>query len=169
MNQNYNDSTAKSNLIHILTDILSSKISQAIQPITRANFQIEKLKKEITNKINEIDKVTNKAAQINKVIQGLNQETDSLQIPKQEEPTQEDPSNLDSILIIKNKPYYELLAKEKTVEEYLLVIKNAFSKKNISFKEALGIYRENSRIIFYLKYKNKTNKNDKNNNDFNVK
>ena len=62
-------------------------------------------------------------------------------------------SNLDSFLKINNKNYYILQAKQKTIEEYLLVIKKNLEKKNIEFKSGIKLVRKLSRQIFYIKYK----------------
>ena len=62
-------------------------------------------------------------------------------------------SNLDSFLKINNKNYYILQAKQKTIEEYLLVIKKNLEKKNIEFESGMKLVRKLSRQIFYIKYK----------------
>ena len=65
-----------------------------------------------------------------------------------------DLDNLESILIISNKDYYLRLAKEKAIEEYILVVKKSFEKQNIDFNTALNLIRTNTRNIFFLRYKN---------------
>ena len=63
-------------------------------------------------------------------------------------------TNLDTALIISNKDKYMLLAREKVIEEYILIIKKNYEKQNIDFNTALNLIRTNSRNIFFLKYKN---------------
>ena len=46
------------------------------------------------------------------------------------------------------------LAKEKVVEEYILIIKKNYEKNNIDFNTAINQIRINSRNIFFIKYKN---------------
>ena len=48
------------------------------------------------------------------------------------------------------------LAREKVLEEYLLVIRKNYERQNIDFSTALNLIRTNSRNIFFLKYKNAT-------------
>ena len=62
-------------------------------------------------------------------------------------------SDLDSIIEIKNKNIYELKAKEKALEEYILILKKYFEKKNIEFKLAIKLVRNLSRQIFIIKYR----------------
>ena len=64
--------------------------------------------------------------------------------------------NLDNLLIINHKAYYQLQAKEKSIEEYILVIKKYFQKKKIDLKTALKLVRENSLKIFNIQYKYNT-------------
>ena len=65
-----------------------------------------------------------------------------------------DMANLDTALIISNKDYYMRIAREKVIEEYLLIVKKNYEKQNIDFSTALNLIRTNSRNIFFLKYKN---------------
>ena len=46
------------------------------------------------------------------------------------------------------------MAKEKAIEEYILIRKKSYEKHNIDFNTALNLIRTNSRNIFFLKYKN---------------
>ena len=62
-------------------------------------------------------------------------------------------SNLDSFLKINNKKFYILQAKQKSLEEYLLIIKKNLEKKNIEFKSGITLTRKIAREIFYIKYK----------------
>ena len=46
------------------------------------------------------------------------------------------------------------LAKEKVIEEYILIVKKNYEKQNIDFNTALNLIRVNSRNIFFIRYKN---------------
>ena len=46
------------------------------------------------------------------------------------------------------------MAKEKAIEEYILIRKKSYEKHNIDFNTALNLIRTNTRNIFFLKYKN---------------
>ena len=63
---------------------------------------------------------------------------------------------MDTLLTIKNKNYYILLSKEKTIEEYILIIKKSYEKKLIDLHTAMNLVRNYSRQIFNIKYKCKS-------------
>jgi hypothetical protein len=129
------------------------KINNAIQPITSTYLKLEKIKDNIHLKIKDIEKVENKEDNIRQVLNNLYKELDfNISEPKEFE--RPDVSNLDSAVIVSNKDYYMKLAREKTIEEYILIVKKNYEKKNIDFNTALNLIRTNTRNIFFLKYKN---------------
>ena len=160
MNQNNNNFSppfdeikAKSALINLLQNNLYQKINNAIQPITSSYLKLEEIKKNIIKKINDYEKVEKKENAIRQTINSLQKEMDfTITSPKEVE--KPDLDNLESILIISNKDYYLRLAKEKAIEEYILVVKKSFEKQNIDFNTALNLIRTNTRNIFFLRYKN---------------
>ena len=158
MNQNNNppmfdENKAKAALIVLLKNNLSQKINNAIQPITSSYLKLEKIKENIIKKINDYNKVENKENAIRQTINTLYKEMD-FTITSQKDIERPDLNNLESVLIISNKDFYLRLAKEKAIEEYILIIKKSYEKQNIDFNTALNLIRTNSRNIFFLKYKN---------------
>ena len=158
MNQNNNpppfdENRAKMALINLLKNNLGQKINNSIQPIMATSMQLEKIKENIIKKIRDFDKVENKENAIRQTINTLYKEMD-FTITSPKEIDKPDLSNLESVLIISNKDYYLRLAKEKAIEEYILVVKKCYEKQNIDFSTALNLIRTNSRNIFFLKYKN---------------
>ena len=158
MNQNNNppvfdENKAKAALIVLLKNNLSQKINNAIQPITSSYLKLEKIKENIIKKINDYNKVESKENAIRQTISTLHKEMDfTITSPKGID--RPDLNNLESVLIISNKDFYLRLAKEKAIEEYILVVKKSYEKQNIDFNTALNLIRTNSRNIFFLKYKN---------------
>ena len=156
MNQNNNifdENKAKAALIVLLKNNLSQKINNAIQPITSSYLKLEKIKENIIKKINDYNKVESKENAIRQTINTLHKEMDfTITSPKGID--RPDLNDLESVLIISNKDYYLRLAKEKTIEEYILIVKKSYEKQNIDFNTALNLIRTNSRNIFFLKYKN---------------
>ena len=158
MNQNNNppifdENKAKAALIVLLKNNLSQKINNAIQPITSSYLKLEKIKENIIKKINDYNKVESKENAIRQTINTLYKEMDfTITSPKGID--KPDLNNLESVLIISNKDFYLRLAKEKAIEEYILVVKKSYEKQNIDFNTALNLIRTNSRNIFFLKYKN---------------
>ena len=158
MNQNNNppvfdENKAKAALIVLLKNNLSQKINNAIQPITSSYLKLEKIKENIIKKINDYNKVESKENAIRQTINTLHKEMDfTITSPKGID--RPDLNNLESVLIISNKDFYLRLAKEKAIEEYILVVKKSYEKQNIDFNTALNLIRTNSRNIFFLKYKN---------------
>ena len=91
-------------------------------------------------------------SQIKKFVQ--NEINDSVVLtPEKIDRTKIDFSDLSSILTIKNIDKYAALSKERAIEEYILVIKKSYEKKNIKLATAINEIRTNSRNIFFLKYK----------------
>ena len=107
----------------------------------------------MNQKLKEMEKVERKKEVIMQTLSSLYKELDfTINEPKEFE--RPDMSNLDTALIITNKDHYMKLAKEKVSEEYILIIKKNFEKRNIDFNTAVNLIRTNSRNIFFLKYKN---------------
>ena len=149
----FDENKAKLALINLLKNNLSQKINSAIQPISASYLKLEKIKENILKKMADFDKVESKENAIRQTINTLYKEMDfTITAPKGIE--KPDLNNLESILIISNKDYYLRLAKEKAIEEYILVVKKSYEKQNIDFNTALNLIRTNSRNIFFLKYKN---------------
>ncbi len=148
----FDEKKAKLALINVLKNSLSQKINYAIQPITASYLKLEKLKENITKKLKDFDVVESKENKIRETIDTLHKDMNfTIAGPKEIE--NPDLANLESILIISNKDYYLRLAKEKTIEEYILLVKKSYEKQNIDFNTALNLIRINSRNIFFLKYK----------------
>ena len=153
-NPPFNENQAKRALIKLLQNNLSQKINYAIQPLTTSYMKLEKIKEKINNKLKDYEKVESKENAIRQTINNLYKEMNfAITTPKEIE--NPDMSNLESVLLISNKDYYLRLAKEKAIEEYILIIKKSYEKQNIDFNTALNLIRTNSRNIFFLKYKNR--------------
>ena len=149
----FDEQKSKQALIQLLQKDLYPKITNAIQPITTSYMKLEKIKENINQKLRDIEKVERKEDNIRQTLNSLSKELD-FSIPEQKEFVKPDMSNLDSALIISNKDYYMRLAREKVIEEYILIVKKSYEKQNIDFNTALNLIRTNSRNIFFLKYKN---------------
>ena len=117
-------------------------------------MKLERIKEKINNKLKDFEKVESKENAIRQTINNLYKEM-SFAISPPKEIENPDMSNLESVLLISNKDYYLRLAKEKAIEEYILIIKKSYEKQNIDFNTALNLIRTNSRNIFFLKYKNR--------------
>ena len=151
----FDENKAKAALINLLKNNLSQKIDFAIQPISSSYLKLEKIRENIIKKIRDFDKVESKENAIRQTINTLQKEMDfTITSPKGID--KPDLNNLESVLIISNKDHYLRLAKEKAIEEYILVVKKSYEKQNIDFNTALNLIRTNSRNIFFLKYKNAT-------------
>jgi hypothetical protein len=153
-NPPFNENQEKRALIKLLQNNLSQKINYAIQPLTSSYMKLERIKEKINNKLKDYEKVESKENAIRQTINNLYKEMNfAITAPKEIE--NPDMSNLESVLLISNKDYYLRLAKEKAIEEYILIIKKSYEKQNIDFNTALNLIRTNSRNIFFLKYKNR--------------
>ena len=149
----FDEQKSKQALIKLLQKDLYYKINNAIQPITSTYIKLEKIKDNIHLKLKDIEKVESKEDNIRQVLNNLYKELDfNISEPKEFE--RPDVSNLDTAVIVSNKDYYMKLAREKTIEEYILIVKKNYEKKNIDFNTALNLIRTNTRNIFFLKYKN---------------
>ena len=149
----FDENKAKFALINLLKNNLAPKINNALQPITTSYCKLEQIKERIMKKLKDFDVVESKENQIKQTISTLYKDMNFTFTPPKEM-EKPDLNNLESILIISNKDYYLRLAKEKTIEEYILLIKKSYEKQNIDFNTALNLIRINSRNIFFLKYKN---------------
>ena len=149
----FDENKSKQSLIKLLQKELYPKINNAIQPITSTYMKLEKIKENIHQKLRDIEKVERKEDNIRQTLNSLHKELD-FNMPEQKEFERPDMKNLDTALIISNKDYYDKFAKEKVIEEYILIIKKNYEKQNIDFNTALNLIRVNSRNIFFIKYKN---------------
>ena len=149
----FDENKSKQSLIKLLQKDLYQKINYAVQPITTSYLKLEKIKENIHQKLKDIEKVERKEDNIRQTLNSLHKELD-FNIPEQKEFGKPDMNNLDSALIISNKDYYMNLAKEKVIEEYILIVKKNYEKQNIDFNTALNLIRVNSRNIFFIRYKN---------------
>ena len=149
----FDENKSKQSLIKLLQKDLYQKINYAVQPITTSYLKLEKIKENIHQKLKDIEKVERKEDNIRQTLNSLHKELD-FNIPEQKEFEKPDMNNLDSALIISNKDYYMNLAKEKVIEEYILIVKKNYEKQNIDFNTALNLIRVNSRNIFFIRYKN---------------
>ena len=151
--QVFDENKSKQSLIKLLQKELYPKINNAIQPITSTYIKLEKIKENIHQKLRDIEKVERKEDNIRQTLNSLHKELD-FNMPEQKEFERPDMKNLETALIISNKDYYDKLAKEKVIEEYILIVKKNYEKQNIDFNTALNLIRVNSRNIFFIKYKN---------------
>jgi hypothetical protein len=149
----FDEQKSKQALIKLLQKELYPKINMAIQPISSTYMKLERIKENIHQKLNEIEVVERKEDNIRQVLNNLNKELD-FTIPEPKEFERPNVANLDTAVIISNKDYYMKLAREKVIEEYILIVKKNYEKQNIDFSTALNLIRTNTRNIFFLKYKN---------------
>ena len=149
----FDEQKSKQALIKVLQKELYPKINNAIQPIASTFMKLDRIKENINQKLRDIEKVERKEDNIRQTLNSLSKELD-FTIPEQKDFVRPDMTNLDTALIMSNKDKYMLLAREKVIEEYILIIKKNYEKQNIDFNTALNLIRTNSRNIFFLKYKN---------------
>ena len=149
----FDENKSKQALIKLLQKELAPKINNAIQPITTSYIKLEKIKENLHQKLKDIEKVEKKEDNIRQTLNSLHKDLD-FTIPEKKEFERPDMTNLDTALIISNKDYYLRLAREKVIEEYILIVKKNYEKQNIDFATALNLIRTNSRNIFFLRYKN---------------
>ena len=124
-------------------------------------MNLDKSKKNICSEIKDLEEIENQRINIEKSMNLMKNELDSYNNNKNFDEKKKDLSNLDTLLTIKNKNYYVLLSKEKTIEEYILIIKKSYEKQLIDLHTAMNLVRNYSRQIFNIKYKckNLINKN----------
>lgn len=151
----FDESKARQSMIQLLSQNLSQKIRYSIQPIQSSYLKLEKIKTDLNNKLKELSVIENKSGVLSQTLNSVKKELDTYSIaPSQEGMDHMDFTNLDSLLIISNKEYFMRLAKEKALEEYILIAKKQYEKQNMDFGTVLNLIRTNSRNIFFLKYKN---------------
>lgn len=150
----FDEEKAKKAMINLLSRNLCPKIKYAIQPITNSYLKLEKIKTDLNNKLKELSVIEKKSGALTQTINSVKNELETYTIVPQQNMDNIDLSNLDSLLIITNKDYYMRLAKEKAIEEYILIAKKAYEKQNMDFNTVLNLIRTNTRDIFFLKYKN---------------
>ena len=124
-NPPFNENQEKRALVKLLQNNLSQKINFAIQPLTATYMKLERIKEKINNKLKDFEKVESKENAIRQTINNLYKEM-SFAISPPKEIENPDMSNLESVLLISNKDYYLRLAKEKAIEEYILIIKKSY-------------------------------------------
>ena len=156
----YDEEKAKMHLIKFLASSLYPKINQINISVFKTKKNLEKMKNDIILEMKELEEIEKKGENVensmNLMRKELNNYKNPLQSEKNFDEKKKDFSNLDSLLNIKNKNYYNLLSKERVMEEYLLVIKKSYEKHNIELSPAKNLVRNYSRQIFYIKYKCKT-------------
>ena len=150
----FDEQKSKAALVSILTDDLSQKINLAMQPITTSFVKLENIKDNIEKKLKEFIKIEAKSNDIEQTINALKRDMNNTFSSSPTQPEKIDLNNLETAVIIKNKEYYLRLAKERAIEEYLLLIKKSYEKQNMSFDTALNSIRINTRSLFFIKYKN---------------
>ena len=146
---------AKAAMVELLCRELSNKIGYIFNEIDNSNNKLLNIKENINEELKELDTLEKKQNNIEKTINTVQNEiNDSVVLtPEKIDRTKIDFSDLSSILTIKNIDKYAALSKERAIEEYILVIKKSYEKKNIKLATAINEIRTNSRNIFFLKYK----------------
>ena len=155
--QKYDEKISKDCLIKLLLLELNPKIKKINESVADTSNNLISIKKGITQELNDYKSKEKQIHVLEKSIklfkQKINQYNNSSCFMNDNKP---DFLNLDNFLIINHKAYYQLQAKEKSIEEYILVIKKYFQKKKIDLKTALKLVRENSLKIFNIQYKYNT-------------
>ena len=155
--QKYDEKISKDCLIKLLLLELNPKIKKINESVADTRNNLISIKKGITQELNDYKSKEKQIHVLEKSIklfkQKINQYNNSSCFMNDNKP---DFLNLDNFLIINHKAYYQLQAKEKSIEEYILVIKKYFQKKKIDLKTALKLVRENSLKIFNIQYKYNT-------------
>jgi hypothetical protein len=157
----YDEDKAKKYLVQLLISQLYPKINKINFNIKNIRMNLDKSKKNICSEIKDLEEIENQRINIEKSMNLMKNELDSYNNNKNFDEKKKDLSNLDTLLTIKNKNYYVLLSKEKTIEEYILIIKKSYEKQFIDLHTAMNLVRNYSRQIFNIKYKckNLINKN----------
>ena len=150
----FNENISKESLKKLLILDLYPKISEINYSINDSKNYLNKIKKDIINELNILHMKEKQAKTIEKSINLIKNEINSKDINNNINIKNKiNFSNLDSFLKINNKKFYILQAKQKSLEEYLLIIKKNLEKKNIEFKSGITLTRKIAREIFYIKYK----------------
>ena len=150
----FNENISKESLKKLLILDLYPKISEINYSINDSKNYLNKIKKDIINELNILHMKEKQAKTIEKSMNLIKNEINSKDINNNINIKNKiNLSNLDSFLKINNKKFYILQAKQKSLEEYLLIIKKNLEKKNIEFKSGITLTRKIAREIFYIKYK----------------
>ena len=150
----FNENISKESLKKLLILDLYPKISEINYSINDSKNYLNKIKKDIINELNILHMKEKQAKTIEKSMNLITNEINSKDINNNINIKNKiNFSNLDSFLKINNKKFYILQAKQKSLEEYLLIIKKNLEKKNIEFKSGITLTRKIAREIFYIKYK----------------
>jgi hypothetical protein len=150
----FNENISKESLKKLLILDLYPKISEINYSINDSKNYLNKIKKDIINELNILHMKEKQAKTIEKSMNLIKNEINSKDINNNINIKNKiNFSNLDSFLKINNKKFYILQAKQKSLEEYLLIIKKNLEKKNIEFKSGITLTRKIAREIFYIKYK----------------
>ena len=150
----FNENISKESLKKLLILDLYPKISEINYSINDSRNYLNKIKKDIINELNILHMKEKQAKTIEKSMNLIKNEINSKDINNNINIKNKiNFSNLDSFLKINNKKFYILQAKQKSLEEYLLIIKKNLEKKNIEFKSGITLTRKIAREIFYIKYK----------------
>ena len=150
----FNENISKESLKKLLILDLYPKISEINYSINDSKNYLNKIKKDIINELNILHMKEKQAKTIEKSMNLITNEINSKDINNNINIKNKiNLSNLDSFLKINNKKFYILQAKQKSLEEYLLIIKKNLEKKNIEFKSGITLTRKIAREIFYIKYK----------------
>jgi len=157
----YDEDKAKNCLVQLLVSQLYPKINKINININNIRMNLDKAKKNICSEIKDLEEIENQRINIEKSMNLMKNELNSYNNNNNFDEKKKDLSNLDTILTIKNKNYYNLLSKEQTIEEYILIIKKSYEKHLIDLHTAMNLVRNYSRQIFNIKYKckNLVNKN----------
>ena len=150
----FDEEISKECLTKLLLLELFPKITKINNLIKSSKEDINKIKTNIMTELNFFKSKEKRTKTVEKYIYLLKKE---IKIFNKDDKTnfknKMNFSDLDSIIEIKNKNIYELKAKEKALEEYILILKKYFEKKNIEFKLAIKLVRNLSRQIFIIKYR----------------
>ena len=150
------DKVIKHNLLNLVLKNVLPKINREIVLNFNTTIRIEKLKNSIQSKFDKLSSIEKKSNELSMTVQNLEKDLDSYAIVLPEMCDLSDLSNLDKLLNIPLKANYEYLAKEKSLEELLVLIKKAYEKGTMDFVSCVKMIRQNSRTLFFMKYKNQS-------------
>ena len=154
----YDEHTAKDNIIQLLISQLYPEINRINISVFNTKIKLDKTKNNIISEMKEFEEMEKQRGNVEKSINLIKNELrnyniNKMQSNKKYDESKKDFSNLDTFLNIKNKKYYNLLSKERAIEEYILVLKKSYEKHLLDLQTAMNLVRINSRQIFYIKYK----------------
>lgn len=150
------DKVIKQNLLKLVIKNVLPKINREIEINYNTTLRIEKLKNSIQRKFDKFSSIEKKSNELISTVQNLEKDLDNYSIVLPEKFNFTDLSNLDKLLNIPLKVYYEYSAKEKSLEELIVLIKKAYEKGTMDFVTCVKMIRQNSRTLFFIKYKNQT-------------